>query len=115
MKKSVKYNAEMRERAVRMMLECRPNCPSEWAAIESITAETDCAPQTRPGWLRQSQRDSGQRTGLTTAEQQQIKDLGREVRERRKVMRFCAWSARFPPKRSSAAASNPDRICRAAP
>lgn len=69
MKKPVKYNAEMRERTVRMMLENRPNHPSEWAAIESIAAKIGCAPQILHGWVHQSQRDSGQRAGLTTAEQ----------------------------------------------
>ena len=95
MKKPVKYNAEMRERAVRMMVESRPDHPSEWAAIESIAAKIGCAPQTLHGWVRQSQRDSGQRAGLSTAEQQRIKDLEREVRELRKANEILRLASAF--------------------
>ncbi len=35
--------------------------------------------------VRQGERDSGVRPGLTTGEQQRIKDLEREVRELRKT------------------------------
>ena len=72
MKKPIKYSPEVRERAVRMVLDHQNNYPSEWAAIESIAAKI--ALHT---WLRQHQRNTGLIAGPTTAEQQRVKELRR--------------------------------------
>ena len=50
MKKSPKFSPEVRERAVRMVLEHRGEHPSQWATIEAIASMIGCVPQTRtPG------------------------------------------------------------------
>ncbi|CAG9185959.1 IS3 family transposase ISAzs24 [Cupriavidus pampae] len=85
MKKSVKFSPEVRERAVRMVSEHRGEHESLWAAVVSIAAKIGCTPQTLLTWVRQHERDSGQREGTTTAEATRIKDLEREVRELRKA------------------------------
>ena len=85
MKKSTKFSPEVRERAVRMVQEHRGEYPSLWAAIESIAAKIGCSPQTLHAWVRQHERDTGQREGPTTADQKRVKELEREVRELRKV------------------------------
>ncbi len=82
--RSSKYSPEVRERAVRMVLEHRDEHPSQWAAIESIAGKIGCTAQTLLNWVQQHERDTGQREGLTTSEAQRIKDLEREVRELRK-------------------------------
>ena len=46
MKKSNKFSPEVRERAVRMVLEHRGEYSSLWAAIESIAPKIGCVPQT---------------------------------------------------------------------
>ena len=81
MRKSTTYSPEVRERAVRMVLEY----PSEWAAIESIAPKIGCAAQTLLGWVRRHQTDSGQRPGQTSEERERIKALERENRELRKA------------------------------
>jgi transposase-like protein len=85
MKKPVKFSPEVRERAVRMVFEHRSEYPSQWAAVESIAAKIGCTSQTLLNWVRRYERDTGQRDGPTTAEQQRVKALEREVKELRKA------------------------------
>ena len=76
-----KYSPEVRERAVRLVREHGPEYPSQWAAITSIASKFGCTAETLRNWVRQAERDSGQRGGLTTSERQRLKELEREVRE----------------------------------
>ena len=85
MKKSNSYSPEVRERAVRRVLENLKDYPSEWSAIESIAPKIGCAAQTLHGWIRKHQTDSGLRPGVTTEERERIKALERENRELRKA------------------------------
>jgi transposase len=57
MKKSPKFSPEVRERAVRMVLEDRAEHPSQWAAIESIAGKIGCVPQTLHTWVCQHEVD----------------------------------------------------------
>lgn len=85
MKKRMKFSPEVRERAVRMVFEHRNDHPSQWAAVVSIAGKIGCTAQTLLSWVRQHERDSGQRDGPTTAEQQRVKALEREVKELRRA------------------------------
>ncbi|HMZ02538.1 MAG TPA: IS3 family transposase [Piscinibacter sp.] len=85
MRKSPKFSPEVIERAVRMVFDAKDQYPSQWAAIESIAGKIGCTAETLRKWVRQGERDSGVRPGSTTAEQQRIKELEREVRELRKT------------------------------
>lgn len=84
-KKQPKYSPEIRERAVRMVLEHKDQYESEWAAINSIAPKIGCTPETLRTWTRQNQTDRGQRPGATSAELARIKELERENRELRQV------------------------------
>lgn len=83
--KPIKYSPEVMERAVRIVLESREQYESQWAAIQSIAGKIGCTAETLQRWVRQHERDTGQRPGTSTAEQQRVKELGREVRELRKT------------------------------
>jgi transposase len=80
-KTSNRYSPEVRERAVRMVLEHGKDHASQWEAIGSIAAKIGCTTETLRGWVRQAERDQGLRPGLTSIEQERIKSLEREVRE----------------------------------
>jgi transposase len=76
-----RYSREVQERAVRMVREHGPEHASQWAAIQSIATKLGCTAETLRRWVRQDERDHGQRAGLTTDERQRLKELERENRE----------------------------------
>ena len=95
MKKSVKYSPEVRERAVRMVFEHRAEHESQWAAVVSIAGKIGCTAQTLLSWVRRHERDSGQRESPSTAEEQRVKALEREVRELRKANEILKLASAF--------------------
>ncbi len=84
-KQTVKYSPEVRERAVRMVLEHQDEHGSQWAAIASIAGKIGCTAETLRLWVRRAERDQGVRPGLTTDERARMKALEREVRELRQA------------------------------
>ena len=85
MSSSNKYSPEVRERAVRMVLEHQSAHESQWAAIGSIAEKIGCTSETLRKWVRQAERDQGRRPGLTSAERERLKSLERENRELRRA------------------------------
>ncbi len=80
-----RYPQELRERAVRMVLEHRDEHPSEWAAITSIAAKLGVHRETVRLWVRREQIDSGERAGLNSEERERLRQLERENRELRRA------------------------------
>jgi transposase len=84
-KSSNRFSPEVRQRAVRMVLDHGGDHASQWAAIGSIAAKIGCTSETLRKWVRQAGRDQGLRAGPTTDERERIKVLEREVRELRQA------------------------------
>ena len=68
MTKRIGYSPEVKDRAVRMLLEHQEEYPSQWQAICSIAAKIVCPSETLRSWLHQTERNQGMRAGLTAAE-----------------------------------------------
>lgn len=81
----MRFSPEVRQRAVRMVIESQNDYDSQWAAISSIAPKIGCTPETLRTWLRQYERDTGAGDGgLSTTERQCLKELERENRELRR-------------------------------
>jgi transposase len=90
-----KYSPELRERAVRMVLDHAPDHPSQWAAIRSVAEKLGCTVEALRRWVRQSERDAGKRPGLTTDERAELKRLQREVFELKRANEILKKAAAF--------------------
>jgi len=95
MKRSTRFSPEIVERAVRMVFEAKDQYDSQWAAIVSIAGKMGCTAETLRRWVRQHERDTGQREGLSTVEQERLKALEREVRELRKANEILKLASAF--------------------
>lgn len=85
MTKNTRFSPEVRQRAVRIVIESQNDYDSQWAAISSIAPKIGCTPETLRTWLRQYERDAGAGDGgLSTTERQRLKELERENRELRR-------------------------------
>ena len=89
------YPAEMRERAVRMVLDHQDEYPSQWKAIESISAKLQINHETLRIWVRRAETDAGKRPGITTDERVKIRELEREVKELRRANEILKAAAHF--------------------
>jgi transposase len=89
------YPPEMRERAVRMVLDHQDEYPSQWKAIESISAKLSINHETLRIWVRRAETDAGKRPGLSTDERVKIRELEREVKELRRANEILKAAAHF--------------------
>jgi transposase len=85
MSRSSRYSPELRERAVRMVIDRREDYKSEWATVTAISKLLGMSPETLRGWVRRTQVDQGTRPGLTTDERARLKALEREVKDLRRT------------------------------
>ena len=95
MGRPTRFSPEVRERAVRMVEEQAKEHPSEWAAMRSVSEKLGCRTETLRRWVRQAERDTGQRPGLTTTERERLKELERENRELRRTNEILRKAAAF--------------------
>jgi len=90
-----RFSPEVRERAVRLVMEQRPAHPSEWAALQAVAPKLGTTAETLRKWVRQAERDTGQRPGLTTSERERLTALERENRERKRTNEILKSASAF--------------------
>jgi transposase-like protein len=68
---------------------------SQWAAIGSIASKLGCSAETLRKWIRQAERDSGKRAGLSSSERDRLKELERENRELKRANEILRKASAF--------------------
>lgn len=78
-----KFDEQVRDRAVRLVLEHQQEYPTLTAACQAVARQVGVSTESVRRWVRQAQVDSGQRDGVTSEELEQIKSLKAENRRLR--------------------------------
>jgi transposase len=95
-RRSANYPPELRERAVRMVAEVRPDYPSDWPAIVAVASRLGIgSAETLRKWVRQAEVDVGQRPGVSSEESAEIKRLKRENTELRRANEILKAASAF--------------------
>jgi transposase len=90
------YPRDLRDRAVRLVLEHRADYATEWEAIGSIASKLGIgSAETLRKWVRQAEVDTGARPGVTSEESAEIKKLKRENAELRRANEILKAASAF--------------------
>jgi transposase len=92
---SKRYPPELKERAVRMVKDLRQQDPSDKAVISRVARQLGVGDESLRAWVKQSEIDSGQRAGLSTEEQAELKRLRKENFELRRSNDILQAAATF--------------------
>lgn len=90
-----RYPQELRDRAVRLVIEQQGEHGSQWAAINSVASKMGCSAETLRKWVRQVERDTGTREGMTSEERKRLKELEKENRELRQANEILRKASAF--------------------
>ena len=95
MKRQPTYSPEVKERAVRMVLNSEHEYSSRWAATESVASKIGCTPETLRKWIQRYEVDSGVKNGITSDHAQRLKELERENRELKRANEILRKASAF--------------------
>lgn len=90
------YSPEFRQRALRLLDTVMESSDvSEFEAIRSVAAKLGVGEESVRRWRRKAQVDAGQRPGISTVENAEIRRLKREVNELRRANEILKSASAF--------------------
>ena len=89
------YPRDFSERAVRLVIETRPDHETEWSAIRQVATRLGVGPETLRKWVRQAEVNAGPRPGVSESENAEIRQLKREVTELRRANEILRTASAF--------------------
>jgi transposase len=101
------YPSEVRERAVRMVLDRLDGYPSVWAARQDLGPKLDVGPESLRKWVVRAQTDAGQWSGPASAELGEIRRLKREVTDLKEANEILRSASIFFARELARTASGP--------
>ena len=95
------YTPEIKERAVRMLIEAANDYPSTWSAIQAIAPKIAYTPETLRSWHKKHIVKTIPANIQAQDQAARIKELERENKQLSKLMKLYVKQPLFPPRRSS--------------
>ena len=95
------YPDELRERAVRMVLEVRARDGKGHGELARVGRQLGVHPEALRGWVKQAEIDNGIRPGTCTEDQKRIAELERENRELRRANEILKAASAYSPRNSA--------------
>ncbi len=89
------FPPELRERAVKMVLEVRRQTGERQGSVSRVAGELGIGAETLRNWVRRAEIDSGERPGTSTDDVQRIAELERENWELRRANDILKAAAAF--------------------
>ena len=90
-----RYPPELRERAVRMVLETIEQTGERFGVITRVARQLGIGSESLRGWVRQAEVDGGHRPGVTSEERRRIAELERDNRELRRANEILKAASAF--------------------
>ena len=94
MKTKKRYSLEVKERAVRLVLEHQGEYPSRWSAICSIAGKIGCTPETLRAWCKRAENPQVKNVEAQ-CDTERLKLLERENRELKRANEILRKAAAF--------------------
>jgi len=105
-----KYPEELRERAVKMVLEVREREGKGHGELARVGRQLGVHPEALRSWMKQTEIDRGERPGTTTGDKQRISELEREVRELRRANEILKAASAYFARELCATRRRADRV-----
>ena len=90
-----RYPPELKERAVKLVRELRREDPADHTVISRVARQLSVGTESLRLWVKQAEIDDGNRPGLTTDEQAELKRLRKENSELRRANDILQSAATF--------------------